>query len=90
MKDQMRNHIRPALKTRRGPWMSAMRAAGRRNAPVTREKTLAGQVWDSRGMFRDVVRCGRRVLKPLTKYSCRHQRQYSRQWARIPYSEELR
>ena len=36
---------------------------------MTREKTLAGHVWDRGGMSRAVARVGRITLKPLTKYS---------------------
>ena len=36
---------------------------------MTREKTLAGHVWDCDGISRAVARVGRITLKPLTKYS---------------------
>jgi hypothetical protein len=47
--------------------MSARRPNGRRKAPVTREKTLAGHVLDSGGMSRDMERAGRMMWKPLMK-----------------------
>ena len=36
---------------------------------MTREKTLAGHVWDCDGISKAVARVGRITLKPLTKYS---------------------
>lgn len=42
---------------------------GRRKAPVTREKTLEGHVWDAWGMARSMARGGRMTWKPLTKNS---------------------
>jgi hypothetical protein len=42
---------------------------GRRKAPETRAKTLAGQVRDWVGISRVEDRVGRMMLKPLMKYS---------------------
>jgi hypothetical protein len=49
--------------------MSARRPKGRRNEPVTREKTLAGQVWEPLGMSRALETLGRIMLKPDMKNS---------------------
>ena len=51
------------------PKMSARRPAGSRNAPVTREKTLAGHVSACDGMSSAWVNVGSRTLNPETKYS---------------------
>jgi hypothetical protein len=42
---------------------------GRRKEPVTREKTLAGHVWEPLGMSRALATLGRMMLKPEMKNS---------------------
>jgi hypothetical protein len=65
----MTNHARPETKTMYPPKMSASRPKGRRRAPVTREKTLAGHVSAFEGILRDTVRDGSKMLNPDIKYS---------------------
>lgn len=67
----MKNQRRPDTKTIYPPYISAARPKRRRKAPVTREKTLAGQVRDSGGISRADAKVGRSVLNPLIKYSCK-------------------
>ena len=43
---------------------------GRRQAPVTREKTLEGQVWEEEGIESASATGGRMMWKPLMKNSC--------------------
>ena len=42
---------------------------GRRQAPVTREKTLEGQVWEEEGIESASATGGRMMWKPLMKNS---------------------
>lgn len=61
--------MNPLTKTMYPPYRSASRPAGRRKAPVTREKTLAGHVSACFGMSSASVNDGRRMLKPEMRYS---------------------
>jgi hypothetical protein len=69
----MHNHINPDIKTLYPPYISASRPKGRIKGPVTSEKTLAGQVRDSGGISRTMLRVGTMTVKSLIKYSYRSQ-----------------
>lgn len=49
--------------------MSPSLPKGKRNAPVTSEKTLDGHVCDAWGISSSMASGGRMMWKPLTKYS---------------------
>jgi hypothetical protein len=71
MIDHINSQTNPALKTILPPYISARRPKGRRKAPVTRLKTLAGHVSAFDGMSRETDTGGRRILNPDVKYSAK-------------------
>jgi hypothetical protein len=64
-----RSQIRPLTKTMYPPYISASRPKGKRKAPVTSEKTLAGHVSACDGISSAPINAGRRILNPEIKYS---------------------